>query len=261
VTERWRLIQDQGESGPWNMGIDEAMLRNASESGLATLRLYTWPGPWLSLGYAQRRLSPGRLEACRSAGVAIVRRTTGGRAVLHGNDLTYSVAAPEASLLPGLHGAYDQIAGALLGGLHSLGISAAERTPSGASSARTPDFDCFAQPAGDEIVAGEGKLIGSAQRRRGGAVLQHGSIRMTADSPRLARAGGVAQGLALSLAELGHDVSEEALRTALVRSFSAVFETEFEERRPEAWEREQAVLRCEQHLVDTLSAPSSRSLG
>ena len=256
--QAWRLIQDREGSGPWNMGLDEAMLRNASEFGLASLRLYTWSGPWLSLGYAQRRVAPERLEDCRRVGVSVVRRTTGGRAVLHGRDLTYCVAAPEQRLKPGLRGTYDQVADALLVALHSLGIREADRAPLLGSQGRTPDFDCFAEPAGDEIVLGAGKLIGSAQRRRGGAVLQHGSIRLAADSPEVARATGVADGLAVSLAESGYAVEERDLREAIVRAFAEVLRSDFEERAPEAWELEQAELRCRQHRTDALSAPSSR---
>ncbi len=258
TTGAWRLIQNRGGSGPFHMGLDEAMLRNASEFGRATLRLYTWSGPWLSLGYAQRRMAPERWEACRKAEVAIVRRTTGGRAVLHGMDLTYSVAAPEAMLRRGLHGAYDQVADALLAGLCGLGVAEAQRAAGEGAASGEASFDCFAQPAGDEIVAGGRKLIGSAQRRSGGAVLQHGSIRVGADLPSVARAAGVADGLAISLAELGHTFAEESLRNALVCGFAEVFGCEFDEQQPEAWECEQAEERCERHRHDPLSAPSSR---
>ena len=255
MVESWRLLQDQDRSGPWNMGLDEAMLRNATENGVATLRLYTWSGPWLSLGYAQRRVDPARLEACRKAGVLIVRRTTGGRAVLHGRDLTYSIAAPEAELHPGLRGAYDQIAGGLLVALHGLGVVRAKRASGHAGPRGVPDFDCFAQPAGDEIVHDSGKLIGSAQRRRGGSVLQHGSIRITADLPECARASGVADGLAVSLCELGHEVSPHDLRAAIVSGFAEALGCEFRSEAPEAWEVAQAESRCAAHRQDALSAP------
>ena len=89
----WRLIEDGPGSGGWNMGVDEALLASAV-AGRATLRLYSWDGPWLSLGYGQP--SRGDLRsACLEAGVGMVRRVTGGRAVLHGSDLTYAIAAPE----------------------------------------------------------------------------------------------------------------------------------------------------------------------
>ena len=75
------------------MGMDEALLASVVAGGPPTLRLYRWQGAWLSLGYSQR-LSSRRLAACRQAGVGVVRRVTGGRAVLHGGDLTYAVSVP-----------------------------------------------------------------------------------------------------------------------------------------------------------------------
>ncbi len=79
----WRLLLDDAGSGFWNMAVDQALLESASLDGVASLRLYTWQGPWLSLGYGQR-LEEERRAACDAAGVGVVRRVTGGRAVLHG---------------------------------------------------------------------------------------------------------------------------------------------------------------------------------
>ena len=172
----WRLLRDGAASGAWNMGVDEALLATASESGRATLRLYAWDGPWLSLGHAQP--APGPLaQACTEAGVGLVRRATGGSAVLHGSDLTYAVAVPESALPPGLQGSYARVAEALSLALASLGLRT-RRAPGGPSPR---GFDCFQQAGGDEICVGERKLVGSAQRRSGGAVLQHGSIRLAPD--------------------------------------------------------------------------------
>lgn len=256
----WRLIQHGAGTGPFNMGLDEAVLRTASEHGIATLRLYTWAGPWLSLGYAQRRLAPERRIACGKAGIGIVRRTTGGRAVLHGRDLTYSLAAPEGMLRPGLRNSYDQVATALLRAIRSLGVSEARRVPAPGAAARPKNFDCFAEPAGDEIVVSAEKLVGSAQRRRGGAVLQHGSIRVAADAPAEAAAAGIDPGASVSLAELGIETSEAALREALVASFCRVLEVSFNQAEPEARELDQARERDDLHRGDCLAAPSSRTV-
>lgn len=242
------------------MGLDEALLHTAASKGIATLRLYTWQGPWLSLGYAQRHFADERIAECERAGVGVVRRTTGGRAVLHGSDLTYSIAAPESMLRPGLRNSYDQVATALLAAIRSLGASRASRVPERRDAPRSKEFDCFAQPAGDEIVVGGHKLVGSAQRRRGGAVLQHGSIRMTADSRDLARVAGVDPDVSTSLADLGIDVGEDDLRRALVEAFGQVLgATGFGEDGPEAAELEQAELRVAMHRDDRLAAPSSKS--
>lgn len=242
------------------MGLDEAMLRSASERGLATLRLYTWMGPWVSLGYAQRRLDPERVRACEAAGVGIVRRTTGGRAVLHGNDLTYSIAAPEGMLRPGLRNSYDQVATALLRAIRALGASAARRVPVRPAAQPSNRFDCFASPAGDEIVVGDGKLVGSAQRRSGGAILQHGSIRIGADLPATAVAAGVDPGVSVSLAQLGIEASEEALREVLVACFAGVLEASFRPAEPDAAELEQARERVALHRGNFLAAPSSKGV-
>jgi lipoate-protein ligase A len=260
VAAPWRLIQHHKETGPFNMGLDEAALRTASEHGIATLRLYTWAGPWLSLGYAQRQLAGERRTACERAGIGIVRRTTGGRAVLHGRDLTYSLAAPEGMLRPGLRNSYDQVATALLRAIRSLGAEQARRVPALRGAAPSKNFDCFAEPAGDEIVVQTEKLVGSAQRRRGGAVLQHGSIRVAADPAALAVAAGVDPAASVSLTELGVEASEKALREALVTCFSQVLGVEFSPAEPELRELEQARARADLHREDCLAAPSSKTV-
>ena len=118
----------ESASGPFNMGVDEALLERAIASGRASLRFYAWQGPWLSLGYSQS-MGEHRRAALERAGVGVVRRVTGGRAVLHGSDLTYSIAAPESALAPGLRASYGVVADALLLALARLGVSAARSDP------------------------------------------------------------------------------------------------------------------------------------
>jgi lipoate-protein ligase A len=207
------------------MGVDEALLRSAAESGLATLRLYAWRGPWLSLGYAQEPLTSERSRALEEAGVGVVRRATGGRAVLHGSDLTYAVAAPEERLAAGLRGSYDQVARALLAALRGLGVDA-RQVESSASMPHRGHFDCFARAAGDEICVGNRKLAGSAQRRIAGAVLQHGSLRMEPDPTTATTAAGFRETRATSLREIGCAVEEEVLREACVDAFARVLKIE-----------------------------------
>jgi lipoate-protein ligase A len=254
------LIQHSDRAGPFNMGMDEAMLRSAAEHGVATLRLYTWSGPWLSLGYGQRRVPSERIESCLAAGIGVVRRTTGGRAVLHGGDLTYSVAAPEGMLRPGLRNSYDQVASSLLRAIRSLGASQATRVPASRGVRDHKNFDCFAAPAGDEIVVGAEKLVGSAQRRRGGAVLQHGSIRIAADPLALAAAAGIDPEVSISLAQLSLETTEDALREALIASFAIDLEARFSEAEPTSQELVQARERESMHRHDALSAPTSKEV-
>ena len=229
MSTRWRLLSDAASSGPWNMGVDEALLATAAAGGPPSLRLYGWDGPWLSLGYAQR-LGKAREESCRRAGVGIVKRATGGRAVLHGADLTYAVAAPEALLPQSLEASYACIALGLQRALGAIGVtveSARRPTANGTAAG----FDCFAEPVQHELCARGRKLVGSAQRRAHGAVLQHGSIRLAPDPAPAASAAGVEAAAATSLLELGCEASLDAVREALANALSAVLEAELEEGR------------------------------
>lgn len=256
----WRLLDDGEGSGPYNMGLDEALLRSAADDGVATLRLYTWSGPWLSLGYAQRRIDETIRQRWAEAGVGFVRRTTGGRAVLHGNDLTYSLAAPEGALRPGLRNSYDQVATALLAAIRKLGAEAATRVPARRNAGASDSFDCFAAPAGDEIVIGAEKLVGSAQRRLRGAVLQHGSIRVAPDPPEVHAATGIDPKVSISLRDVGLETDLVALREALRSAFADVLDTCWAPGEATPGEREQARARVESHRRDPLSAPRSTAL-
>jgi lipoate-protein ligase A len=221
----WRLLDDGDADGAWNMAVDEVLLASASQS-IPTLRFYTWRGPWLSLGYAQT-LSPERQTACRDAGVGVVRRMTGGRAVLHGRDLTYALAAPKTLLPEGLRASYDLVAGALVAALSKLGVDAERWSPEAASQPLDA-FDCFATPVGDEICAGGRKLAGSAQRRVAGAVLQHGSIRLAPDAAADRGAAGVRGAGATSLTELGTRASQPDLRAACHQALAAALGCRFQ---------------------------------
>ena len=198
------------------MGVDEALLRSA-EQGRSTLRFYRWSGQWISLGYSQS-CSSSLAGDCARVGVDWVRRVTGGRALLHGRDLTYTVAAPRSELPGDLGQVAGQIAMALEKGLRDVGIPAA-RTPADRPSPGSDVFDCFSQPAGNEIVLEGRKLVGSAQRRTRGALLQHGSICLAAHSGDVRRATRLEGHGSISLEEWGSRVSEEELREALAAAF------------------------------------------
>ena len=241
---RWRLLVDGPAPGAWNMGVDEALLASAAAGGPASLRVYRWDGPWLSLGYAQAA-DPDRLAACARAGVGVVRRTTGGRAVLHGADLTYAVAAPESWLPAGIGPSYAWLADVLEAALRSLGV-AVDRAPAAQAGAPGPGgFDCFAAPAGHELCAGGRKLVGSAQRRSGGGILQHGSIRLTPDPEAARRATGLGGAGATSLAELGAVCDPERVGAALAEAFSKRLGAVLEPASLDAAERHLALLRGE----------------
>ncbi len=160
--------------GAQNMATDEALLERARASGECVMRLYEWSRPTLSLGRNQTARGHYDLDRARALGVDIVRRSTGGRAVLHHRELTYSVTAP-ATLLGTLRESYARINRLLLTALQTLGVNAG--VAARATRATAPGLaPCFDAPGEGELTVASAKLVGSAQWRDQDALLQHGSI-------------------------------------------------------------------------------------
>jgi len=183
----WRLLLTPAAPGAWNMAVDEAILEAAwRKVSLPTLRLYAWEPPCLSLGYAQP-LSDVDLPRLHARGWDLVRRPTGGRAILHTDELTYSVTAPpgEDRLAGTVLEAYHRLALALLEALHRLGLPAEVQERSAAPQGPNNNPVCFEVPSTSEITVGGKKLVGSAQARRKEGVLQHGSLPLTGDLARI----------------------------------------------------------------------------
>ncbi|HEX5580622.1 MAG TPA: biotin/lipoate A/B protein ligase family protein [Gemmatimonadaceae bacterium] len=169
---RWRLLHTHALSGADNMALDEALLQRARETGEAACRIYTWTRPTLSLGRNQTAAGRYDLVRARALGVDVVRRPTGGRAVLHHRELTYAVAMPAVGAL---RESYERINRLLTRALALLGATAAPAVPEGRSPA--PSLaPCFELPTRDELVVDGRKLVGSAQWREDDALVQHGSI-------------------------------------------------------------------------------------
>lgn len=199
--ESWRLVITPSAGGAWNMAVDEAIAGHASSGDVPpTLRLYQWQPPCVSLGRHQP-LADINLLRCQALGYDVVRRPTGGRAILHTDELTYSVAGPQAH--PVLAGAvldsYLRLSQGLLAGLARLGLAVSkapatsraqtvDRVGVPAVARSTPGPICFEVPSAYEIVAGGKKLVGSAQSRRQGWVLQHGTLPLVGDVTRLVEA-------------------------------------------------------------------------
>ena len=187
----WRLLDSGPGPGAWNLALDEAIFHSVRVGeNLPTLRLYRWSSRTLSIGYSQDRDRDVDREACRALGIEVVRRVTGGRAVLHDAEVTYSVSAPAG--LPGfgagLDEAYRAVAAGLVAGLSLLGLRAAAPAPGPRQPSRPArQAACFASTVRHEIAVGGRKLIGSAQRREGGAFLQHGSILLESHEALLGR--------------------------------------------------------------------------
>ena len=180
---RWRLFHTPAHSGAVNMAIDHALMARARRTGESVLRVYTWSAPTLSLGRHQSVRGRVNPDAARELGVSLVRRPTGGRALLHHREVTYSVTSA-LGRDDSVRTWYASINTVLLRALHALGVNA----ETAAVSSRTPlpaTASCFVRPDEGEITVGGRKLVGSALLLQEGALLQHGSILLDDDQPML----------------------------------------------------------------------------
>ena len=249
------LLDCDFRDGASNMAIDCAILEAvASGDQLPTLRLYGWQPFCLSLGYGQRTRDAD-LDALADRGWDLVRRPTGGKAILHGDELTYSLCLPQNHPLAcaDVVESYRRISAGLLRALALLGLDpAAEREASSIRPAAAGPV-CFELPSHYEISVGGRKLIGSAQMRRKGGLLQHGTIPLVGDLARIcdvlrfasdairAQQKARLRERAATLAEVsGATVPWANLATAIQRGFSHAFDLVFESGQLSAAETERA---------------------
>ncbi len=247
----WRFLDTGVQDAGFNMAIDEALLLLCDKKPHITLRFYGWARPTLSLGYFQS-VTEIDLEECRRRGFDWVRRPTGGRAVLHDHELTYSIVAPIELLGESIAQSHQRISQALAVGLERLGVRAelAERPgphPQAFSPPSPPSplpsegeggrgegvrAACFAAPAPIELTVQGKKIIGSAQMRTKKSLLQHGSIPITIDFEALAavlkRANlELLRQKAAGLAEfLGYEPTLDQLKEAIRWGFAESFKIE-----------------------------------
>lgn len=182
-TNSWRFISHPAQDGPWNMAADEAILRAvADQNAPPTLRLYAWDPTCLSLGYAQPFMDVDQ-DRITEYGWDLVRRPTGGRAILHQHEITYAIIAPQDHPLMrgGVLESYRRISQALVSTLERLAISVEVKPSSPASEEQRNKPICFEVPSAYEITVNGRKIIGSAQVRRRNTVLQHGSLPLSGD--------------------------------------------------------------------------------
>jgi len=179
---RYRFLDTGFHSGAFNMELDESLVRSLAEgTGSATVRVYGWSPPAISLGWNQR-IDEVDVDKAKTAGIGIVRRPTGGRAILHSEELTYSVVTTASS--KNILAVYSEISLALVRGLNRLGVHASleKSQPHFPSLYHSPSsMACFSSSARYEIHLDGRKLVGSAQRRYAGSngedvVLQQGSL-------------------------------------------------------------------------------------
>ena len=245
----WRFIDSGAASGSFNMAADRAIMEaHAAGQAPATLRVYRWQPPAVSVGYHQRVAGNVRTDACAALGIEVCRRPTGGRAILHDREVTFSIVASESMLgTASVMEAYRVLAGPLVQALQSLGVNArlVDREPAvAASSARVsagsprPDGPginpvCFAAKARCDIMVDGRKIVGSAQLRRERVILQQSSLPLHLELERGAqvfdgqdasRHDDVAQAATDLCAAAGREIcfaeAAEALRTAFASALS-----------------------------------------
>jgi lipoate-protein ligase A len=220
----WRLLVTEPLDGATNMAIDEALLRARIAGDVdPTVRFFAWAPPAVSVGYGQTLEAGIDLAACARLGLELVRRPTGGSAILHEGpaaELTYSVVAraDDFAGADDLLETYRVLGAGLAAGLARLGLRAEVVPRLRRRSVADPAF-CFARTGSYEIAVGGKKVVGSAQRRQGRAFLQHGSVLLDADPARLAAvfpgAGDPLAGVTTVAAALGRRVAFDEAAAAL----------------------------------------------
>lgn len=178
----WRLLPVDTLPGSMNMAVDEMLMEKVGQGERPILRFYLWERPTLSVGYFQDARKQVDFEVCNMEGVDWVRRPTGGRAVLHQYELTYSVIVPldYPDLPDGVTPSYLWLSKGLVTGLQQLGVPA--EISDGSKGSRGQTAACFDSPSWYELTVDGKKLVGSAQTRREGVLLQHGSILLDLDT-------------------------------------------------------------------------------
>lgn len=232
-----RLLPTETGNGAYQMHRDEMLLRECDLSvtgdgpalTFPALRFYRWEPPCVSLGRNQDLDNPrhGHIDqdAAKRLGVDIVRRPSGGRAILHYHDLTYALVMPAES--DDISGSHKVIAGGLANGLRLLGVPVdddlsvmpAERNPA----------DCFAAVAGADLQARGAKVMGSAQRRSGRALLEHGTLYLTSPDPLYSEVFGQPFGDSVTALDvlLGRAPAFDEVAEALKRGLEIALGVEF----------------------------------
>lgn len=246
----WRYLSHQAGDGASHMALDQALLQCATDPTFPpTLRFQRWIPPALSIGRFQE-LEYIDLEACRGRGIDVVRRPTGGRSILHLDDFTYSLVLPSHLRLPDrVVEAYALISRGIVAALRFLGLDPAIHVGGGSDYARS-GAACFAASTQADLRCGDRKVCGSAQLRRNGAVLQHGSLllqdhsglhfdllRFKSQEERLSQLWAYRSNC-VSLRELGVDASWEELAECFLRGFEESFDIRIQESGLEGREEE-----------------------
>ena len=236
--DKWRLIVDPDLPGVENMARDEVLVMGAEDGAgeVPVLRVYGWAEPTISIGYVQE------VGTLAESSLPVVRRITGGRAVIHDDEVTYSITAPSSHPLftGGISGSYAVISGCIVAALKDIGIIASLSRSTARGRGAGHAEACFHTPSRSEVLVDGRKLVGSSQRRFKRAFLQHGSILFSIDQLAHERAfgPGVVERMA-SVSSLSRAGKDE-FRAALISSFSAGLGVHFVEGGLTTGEREAA---------------------
>lgn len=271
----WRLLDSGPGDGPWNMAVDEALLE-AGVAGLLvpTLRFYAWVPAAVSLGFFQPLDEGISLPEIEARGFGLVRRPSGGRAILHKDELTYSVTVPEQLVPDGqsVMGSYRSISRGIEAGLGLLGVGAklAERKDEPRMKAEGLPTVCFAKAAKCDMTVSGRKIVGSAQTRRRGIIMQHGSVPIHLEPEEhlaVMPGGGTDEASQRRLAEaacgvadaLGRPVSYHELAAALAQGFADTFKIDLRPGELTDWERAKAEhLRANKYATEEWNANPGR---
>lgn len=255
----WRVVDTGSNCGAFNMGVDQVLAADAAQGPV--LRFYGWEPPAVSCGWNQQPERTADVEACRTLGIDVVRRPTGGRAVLHWEELTYSVACCVEALGAGgrVEATHRAIGACLAAGLRLFGAPVElERVGRGVGPSRSAP--CFGRTARWELKCQQRKLVGSAQRRYGRRLLQHGSILLGRAHERLPQLMRLDEGTRQTWTRqlrahstdlqtcLGQPINRAELVNCLVEGFRRQLDAPMrwgalaadEARRAAAWERSRA---------------------
>lgn len=243
--QKWRVIKNKAYDGAMNMAIDEAITISYKEGKCKpTLRFYTWNPHCLTIGYFQKLEKEVDIEKCKELNLDYVRRATGGRAVLHQNELTYSVVVGEDNELmdKSINNSYKFISEGIANGLKLEGIEIDNLSKGERISREKISAACFNAHASYEITINNKKVVGSAQHRNDGVILQHGSIVLDFNvddlyeiiktkSPEikerakrftLSKASGIEN-------EIGKKLDIKNLEDSIIIGMAEIFNAEFEE--------------------------------
>ena len=235
----WELIIDGAIDGKSNMAIDSALFEEVASSSSTPrtiVRFYQWGRPTLSLGRNQKVDKAVDADYCAAHGIDVVHRPTGGRAVLHDDELTYAVISNDSSCFGDtIYGNYKAVSEALCRGYNAMGVAAvlAPDTKKVSGLGNGADLPCFMSPSRYELMVEGRKIVGSAQRRVRDTFLQHGSMPITCDRKALAFATRLEDSSLLDreMAGLAEFMAErpsiEQLTGTFIRAFQERFSIEF----------------------------------